>query len=329
MTPRNRAIDAFRGLSVISMVFFTTILMLSRDLPDPLKHNVRDSVHAGDLVLPMFIFVSGMSLAYFINTRASLHPRTLKHTVLTRFVRLASVGILLSPYSTRGFLEMDEVMLSAICFLGCVAVTRLRLPSILAVIVLVNASYLVLLEQGWTGHFREFYLGGYLAALYYLPVMLIGYLMGEGTRLGEPWGNRNRMVFVFTLAMFLLTLAMTPPDKLSARPSFMMGAALICMGIYGLVDAMDRRVSTWGEVEYLGRRPFRYWISMYGMFIIPLKIHAERTSTRLPLNFPWVVAILSSLALLIALWIASKVMDHLFPPGYDHPEPGTGPPPTP
>ena len=56
--------DAFRGLAIVGMVFFTLTLKLSRNLPDILKHNVSGSLHLGDFVLPMFIFGSGISLAY-------------------------------------------------------------------------------------------------------------------------------------------------------------------------------------------------------------------------------------------------------------------------
>ena len=51
------------------MVFFTVTLRLSSDLPDPLRHNVWGSLHLGDFVLPMFLFASGLSLAYFLQKR--------------------------------------------------------------------------------------------------------------------------------------------------------------------------------------------------------------------------------------------------------------------
>ena len=68
---RNRAIDAHRGLAILGMVFFSLTIRLSADLPGPLKHNVRNSLHIGDLVLPMFLFASGLSLAYFLEKHAS------------------------------------------------------------------------------------------------------------------------------------------------------------------------------------------------------------------------------------------------------------------
>ncbi|MCK4718720.1 MAG: DUF1624 domain-containing protein, partial [Thermoplasmata archaeon] len=73
---RDRSIDVFRGIAIVSMVFFTVTLKLSSDIPDILRHNSSGYFHIGDLVLPMFLFASGLSLAYYIDKRdKSTHPR--------------------------------------------------------------------------------------------------------------------------------------------------------------------------------------------------------------------------------------------------------------
>jgi len=133
---RNQSIDAFRGLAIIGMVFFTLTLRLSRNLPEILRHNVWESVHLGDFILPIFLFASGLSLAYFIQEREK--QNTFSRDVVKRFGKLALVGISLSFFSAYVFLGMDEVILSAILFIACVALSKLDWKTILIIIFFIN-----------------------------------------------------------------------------------------------------------------------------------------------------------------------------------------------
>ncbi len=74
---RIRSIDVFRGISILLMVFFTLILRLSDSLPVLIIHNVRESIHLGDFVLPMFLFASGISLVFFAKKRKKLKSHVL------------------------------------------------------------------------------------------------------------------------------------------------------------------------------------------------------------------------------------------------------------
>ena len=146
MMNRDHSIDAFRGLSIIGMVFFTVILRLSSNLPDILRHNVWGTVHLGDFILPMFLFASGLSLAYYLKKRENEKKNVFLQSILLRFGKLALVGISLSIFSAYGFLEMDEVMLSALLFIACVVLSKLNWKILIGIIFVINLSYIFLIH---------------------------------------------------------------------------------------------------------------------------------------------------------------------------------------
>lgn len=310
MSKRDRSIDAFRGISIILMVFFTATLKLSDELPDLIKHNSRGSFHFGDVVLPMFLFASGLSLVYFLEKYGGDRREGIDRKIVgERFLKLALVGILLSHWSTRGFLEMDEVMLSAILFLGCVLFSKMDWKIVMGLILGINLSYGLLIHLDWDGVFREYYLGGYYAVPFYFTVMLSGFMVGRNTVKEGFLEKGNQALFILFLGYFLISLAISPVDKLEATPSFMMLSVLISLILFCAIREIVQIIPDLGELEYLGRKPIRYWIMMYVGFMIPLMERAWRTDTHLPLDNSWPIAVVGSLTLLVALWLISKVFD--------------------
>jgi len=311
---RNRSIDAFRGLAILGMVFFTLTLALSSDLPDWLRHNVRGAVHLGDFVLPMFIFASGLSLAYYLAKRENWKKGRFVRDVAGRFCLLALIGILLSPFSAGGFLEMDEVMLIALLFLACVVLSRLDWKINLIIIFLVNISYLAFIQPDWAdtglaGMFSGHYLGGYAAAPFYLTVMLVGLLIGKGIIHEGLWCDRNKVTIALASFFFFAAWAFNPVDKLAVSPSFMMMAVLFCFAIYAVVDRVVRNMHASNELEYLGRKPIRYWIMMYVFVLIPLTLYVEHTASSRP-DLQWPLSVIISICVMLLLWLASRSTDY-------------------
>jgi len=313
---RNRSIDAFRGLSIVGMVFFTLTLRLGHDLPEPLRHNIPTSIHLGDLILPMFLFASGISLGYYMEKRKDEGRSDFSSGVLKRFATLVLIAVLLSYFSARGFLEMDEVMLNALLFLACVALSSLDWKASLGVIFLIDLSYLALIDPGWIGAestniFSGHYLGGYPAAIYYLPVMLGGLVLGRGMISGGVWSGSNKMTMGAILALLVFSWAFVPLDKMVATPSFMMLSILFCFGVFVLIDKVTQRMNGLEELEYLGRKPLRYWIMMYVFFLIPLMLYGDLTGLTVTPKIYCPLSVMISLSVLIILWLASKAYDEL------------------
>jgi len=308
---RNQSIDAFRGLTIIGMVFFTLTLRLSSNLPEILRHNVWASVQLGDFILPMFLFASGLSLAYFIQKREREKQNTYLLDVVKRFGKLALVGISLSIFSAYGFLEMDEVMLSAILFIACVALSKLDWKTILVIIFFINLSYLVLIQLDQVVIFIGHYLGGYPAALYYLPIMLIGLTIGKGIISDELWCKRNKITIIIIFAFFLIFSVFIPINKLTASPSFVMLSILFSFLIFFIIEKIVGSLGSLGELEYIGKKPLRYWLMMYLFFLIPLEFYIEYSGQFFPLHIYWLIGIVISLGLIMVLWGISHMIDHI------------------
>ncbi len=312
---RDRSIDIFRGLAIVLMVFFTATLKLSADLPDVLRHNARGSFHAGDVVLPLFLFASGLSLAYYLDVRRRDPKGTTLRDVAGRFGKLALVGVSLSYFSAYGFLEMDEVMLCALLFLACAGLSRAGWKAALGVTFLINTSYIGIV---WLGHediFTGHYLGGYPAALYYLPVMLIGLTVGKGMMAQGLWCRRTGIIMGSVAAFFIVSWAFVPVDKLAATPSFMMLSVLLSFAIFASLEGALRGAGAGsgakltGQLEYLGRKPLRYWLMMFIFFVIPAKLYIRETGGSFPMDIHWPAGVALSLGLMLMMWGASRLVD--------------------
>lgn len=308
---RYKPIDAFRGLAILGMVFFTVTLRLSSNLPELLRHNVWGAVHLGDFILPMFLFASGLSLSYFLQKKEKENKKVFLRSVIERFGKLALVGVSLSIFSAYGFLEMDEIMLSAILFIACVALSRLNWKLILIFIFFINFSYVTLIQLDLVTIFVGHYLGGYPAALYYLPIMLIGLVIGKGIITNGLWCKINKIMMAMIFMYFLLFLIFIPLNKMTATPSFIMFSILFSFLIFAVIEKVNPRLSILKILEYIGRKPLRYWLMMYIVFLIPLWFYVEFSDKILPLNIPWYIGILISLGLMILLYAISCLVEYI------------------
>lgn len=306
---RDHTIDAFRGFAIIGMVFFTVTLRLSSELPEPLRHNVWGSLHLGDFVLPMFLFASGLSLAYFLNKKEREKQNIFLQDVIGRFGKLTLVGVLLSFFSAYGFLEMDEVMLSAILFIVCAAFSKFDWKIVLVIIFFINISYIIIFQLGWINIFIGRYLGGYPAAIYYLPVMLVGLVIGKGIISKGLWCESNVLTILLIFVFFIIFWGFIPINKMAVSPSFIMLSILFSFLIFAVIDKIVTNIASFGELEYLGRKPLRYWILMYTIFIIPLWFYVEFTGQTLPLYLPWFNGVLISLGLMMLFCVISHMID--------------------
>jgi predicted acyltransferase len=292
------------------MVFFTVTLRLSSDLPDPLRHNVWGSVHLGDFILPMFLFASGLSLAFYLKKMENVNKYVLGYTVGRRFIKLVLVGISLSFFSAYGFLEMDEVMLSALLFIACVGLSKLDWKFILGIIFFINLSYIILIHLNLVNIFVGHYLGGYPAALYYLPIMLVGLLIGRGIINNGVWCKSNQIILSTIFCYFLLFTIFIPLNKMTATPSFIMLAVLFSFLLFVFIEKFSINIKYGKRVEYLGKKPLRYWVMMYAVFLIPLWFYVEFTQQSFPLNIPWILGILMSVGLMILLYLLTNLFEY-------------------
>ncbi|MBU0532199.1 DUF1624 domain-containing protein [Candidatus Micrarchaeota archaeon] len=293
---RIRSIDVFRGMSILLMVFFTLILRLSDSLPELIIHNVRESIHIGDFVLPMFLFASGISLVFFIKKRKDLESRILD--IVGRFGKFVMISLFISSFSAGELFGMDELMLSAVLFLPVVLLIRFSDKILAGIGIGIFALYFVLQSAMLLPDFTLHYLGGYSAAIFYLPVMLGGAIVGKNL-------DKLKEIFVISILISIVLLAIIPPYKMSVSPSFMALSISVSLLIFILVQKTGN-----DALEYLGKKPIRYWILMFAVLIVPLDFYALSIGED-RVSLWWFDGVLASLMAMVLLFVVSKGIDLL------------------
>ena len=293
------------------MVFFSIPLRLSSNLPDILRHNVWGAVHLGDFILPMFLFASGLSLAFFIEKYKKETKKGFRNKVFSRFFRLAMIGISLSIFSAYGFLEMDEVILSALLFLACIFLSRVNWKINIVIIFLINLFYFIIIFYDFETIFIGHYLGGYPAALFYLPIMLTGLLIGKGIIKNHLFCKNNKIIITMIFLFFILFYTFIPLNKMTATPSFIMLSVLFSFFIFIVVELITSKFFISKKLIFIGKKPISYWLLMYITFLIPLWFYVELSRKNLPLNIHWEISLTISLGLIIFLYLFMKLLERL------------------
>jgi hypothetical protein len=306
---RDHSIDSFRGIAIIGMVFFTITLRLSNNLPNIIRHNVWGSVHLGDFILPMFLFASGLSLAFYLEKNEK--NKLFNKKVFGRFFKLVLIGISLSIFSAYGFLEMDEVMLSALLFIACIGLSKLNWKVIIGIIFIINLSYLLLIQFDYVSIFYGHYLGGYPSALYYLPVMLTGLIIGKGIYSEKLWIKKNIITIMMIFIFFLIFLIFIPLNKMTATPTFIMLSILFSFLVFIIIDKIIYKIGSLKNLEHIGKKPLRYWLLMYIIFLIPLWFIIEFYNLSFPLNINWYFSIIICIGLIALFYLISYTIEYI------------------
>lgn len=303
------AIDVFRGLAIVLMVFFTIMARLSSDLPFLLEHNVPGELRLGDMVLSFFLFASGMSLFFFVKKRK--RQMTLVLDSVERIGKILGVGFLFSVFSAGYLFGLDEMVLNAALFPFVLLLAFYSSVWYLVISLVIFLGYLAIQSFGSIAIFDQAYLGGYPGVIFYLPIMLAGLALSKIlTDQGKiDYGKLQRMLLIVSL-LFILFVFLTPIDKLGVTPSFMLISILASVALYLGID----RISTanWLKpLEYLGKRPLRYWAFMFIFFIIP-HTYCVVSGTCPPIfSFSWYIALLISAVFLVLFAILSYMFDKI------------------
>jgi len=187
---------------------------------------------------------------------------------------------------------------------------------ILALVLLIDLSYLILMHFDLTHIFTGHYLGGYPAAIFYLPVMLMGFVLGKGMIKKGLWCKRNRITVVITAVLLIPLWMLVAPDKLSVTPSFIMLSIIVSFLIFAALvrilpapDMTRHNRLPFKGLGHIGKKPLRYWLLMYICFIIPARGYLEYSDQGFPLHLHWPIGIAASVGVTILLWGISRILD--------------------
>jgi len=110
-------------------------------------------------------------------------------------------------------------------------------------------------------------------------------------------------MFVISVAISIVLLAIIPPYKMAVSPSFMALSVSISLLVFILVQKIRN-----GAIEYLGKKPIRYWVLMFAILIVPLDFYIISTGED-RVSLWWFDAVLASLIAMVVLFAASKAID--------------------
>jgi len=306
---RVRTIDLFRGIAITLMIFFTVLVRLT-DQPGFLRHNVPFSFHIGDVVLPLFIFASGMSLFFFRKKREGKKRFDYAVDVAERLGKLALVSFFIFPFTSGEPLGMDEVMLIAVISIPSLLIAGFSEQAMLATAFLVLAGYSALDAFKMLPDFSAHYLGGYAAAVFYLPLMVFGMMAAK--RIDN--GKSIIPLAIISLIGSFIFLWTGPADKMAATPAFMMVSISICLLLYMMLEFFMARAkpnAMHDAIERMGRDPIRYWVLMFALAVAPVTFYAAFTTDSLPIGLPWPISVALALSCIPALCLASIAIDRL------------------
>ncbi|MEK6981434.1 MAG: heparan-alpha-glucosaminide N-acetyltransferase domain-containing protein [Candidatus Micrarchaeota archaeon] len=309
---RIKSIDIFRGLAIILMIFFTLLIRLSIT-PDFLSHNVKGILHFGDFVLPMFLFASGLSLPFFVKKRKEKGTKEMILDIIEKLGKLTLISVIITPFSAGGVLYMDEMMLNTILFLPALLLTEQDEKLVLGLSVFILFSYFLLFPYMQT-FFDQYYLGGYQGAIFYLPVMLGGVVVGK--RIIKRRGFTDILLVYATLNVALLLMIF--PDKMKGSPSFMTLSIVASLISLYVISEINSRINSniqvqkiFNFLEYCGRKPLRFWILLFLVFVIPLTFYVALKTNTFPLGINWKIGVLFSTFAIICLYFVSKLIDKI------------------
>jgi hypothetical protein len=301
-------IDLYRGISIVLMVYFTLNWRLSHALPSVLVHNDPSLLRPGDLVLPLFLFASGMALTVTVERSRS---GVKWHSLIRKCAVQWGVGLSLGRAVGHPLGTMDEIVLNALLFPAGFLLARRGEAFLWGASAATVALYLTLFALELLPPFERYYLGGYPGALFYLPVMAAGYSVLKHPR------RAILCVAVFSVLGTLIAYVI-PPRKLSVTPSFIGYSCAITTAC-----AWATRGKRSLALEYIGARPLRFWILLFVAIVIPLNLYNSRSRTLSkileavgfeigePLVFGWVTGNLFALLSIAFLAVLSLCLDRV------------------
>lgn len=297
MRPRVFAIDMLRGITIVGMVFYSVVSLLQKSVPFLFQHNVRAAFHPGNLVLPMFLFASGMSVVWFHQKLSELPKATERKALIKRVCLLLVTSFSISFFVTRHFFYLDEVMLNLLLFLPTYFLLRYSTRVIAVVAIGIICIHSALFALSLLPDFSSVYLGGYRGAIFYLPVMLCGVIAMRHL-------SHLELLAFLSFVVTGTTLALSAPYKMELYPSFI--TLSISLSLVALLLVRNYQLPA---LIYLGKRPLRFWVLQFVFIIIPIRLTAMMDGHWRPTDVSPGLAVTIGFVSIFLLYGISRLMD--------------------
>ncbi|MBX2925631.1 MAG: DUF5009 domain-containing protein [Chitinophagaceae bacterium] len=274
MSPANelrriQSIDAFRGITIFTMVFVNELAGV-RDIPQWMKHMPADAdaMTFVDMVFPAFLFIVGMSIPFALKNRLQKGDSfwQLQWHILWRTIGLLILGVFMvngeSGYVNEAAMGIP-VHLWLLLFYTCI-------------ILVWNVYHFK--KRKWTIVFRTVGITG-------LIILAFIYRGGkDGTELLQPrwWGILGLIGWAYLLACIFYQL-------FKKRMAAMIGMAGVCTLFYALAHtpATNKYMGWWAEQSGHAAHTS---IVLYGVVLSLIYFGEKRTTQPFPERFAGALA---------------------------------------
>lgn len=282
------SLDLFRGFVVLFMIFVNLITLFSYDLPYILQHNLPTML-PGDLVVPLFQFIIGISLVIAIEKRKNANDQR-KH-VLQRAALLLLLGLILDA----GFEKFTGFRWGVLEGLGIgILLSYALLPfsvilRVAATIGILTIYSILFFYVPWFADsvLSQVY-GGPLGAISYATVAVFGTIAGEWLYRNEKKIELKNAVTlgILLLGVSLLINLFIPFNRLTVSASYMLFSAginfLLLSIFYYLVEFRKFKNHL---LDVFGQNTLTIWILHYLLFWWPLTFFLNGGCCFLPWEF--------------------------------------------
>lgn len=215
------------------------------------------------------------------------------------------VSLFVTPFSVGQVLGMDEMMLNLVLTVPALIILSFGKTITWGIVLAVWAVNIAIIYADGLPELPQQYLGGYQMAVFWLPILLGGAIIGGPIK----WrGAERSMLRQLGIWMMLLAVAVALsgwPDKMRVTAGFGVLSVVVCMVVHYALKHLSLRCR-W--LEYFGSRPLRMWGLMFCL-LGPLRLYGEVELKRAALSFSPLAAVSASLGWMGCCYLISKEWD--------------------
>jgi len=262
-------VDASRGVAVVAMLVANLVNVCLHDIPEPLAHNQGDVLRAFDFPAPVFQLLVGVSLALFLaqRRRSGRSEVGARLDAVRRFALLVALGVVLDGIGKLSAVPRWGV-LQTLGLGGLVATALASSPRAL------RAAAVLLLLGLYSGIANGEVHARPDAALAFVPLTLVGGLLGESIAAGVPADaiaeTATGVAAVAAAVGLALAAAGIPFNKVLGTSSFVAIATAVATALLAAAarwEARGGRFPAW--LLLVGRNALTAWVLLHVLVYYP------------------------------------------------------------
>jgi predicted acyltransferase len=290
---RVAGLDIARGMAIMAAIVFSLWGSLFSSPPlEILRHNMPGKFTPGDLIFPIFLFCSGVSLWLYL-VRLKGREGRIEEAERKYFDLLLFAAFIAIP---RFFISFpDEVAIISIC--GIIALnlawkgSRTLLAAYAAAVMAILMAWQAYLPNEWNA-VSSGYLGGWAAVPYYSIMAVFGVLVAKDAFPKGEFAGTATLRALGIWAVFWLVLAsaiasVSPIDKIGLSPSFAAVSIFASLAfLMACIWIADQKGFRNGFASLLGANSIYGWAMILAFFTASVLLQIMGRGTAYACDWP-------------------------------------------